>query len=68
MNYENHNSIVAAISIFTQQESQILGKPSLLQKKKTGACYRFIKTQKQCQIELINNNINNNLDIKEMTK
>lgn len=29
MNYKNHNNIVAAISIFTQQKAQILGKPFL---------------------------------------
>lgn len=30
MNYENHNNIVAAISIFTDQGSHILGNPLLV--------------------------------------
>lgn len=47
MNYENHNNIIAAISIFTQQESQILGnsfQPSEKEEKQEWGRY-ILKAQ-----------------------
>lgn len=60
MNYENHDSIVAAISIFTQQEFHILGNPALLHTSK--------KASKSPNCRFTNNNITlNEVDGKEMT-
>lgn len=67
MNYENHNSIVAAISIFTQQESHILGNPALLHTRSKKQREQEVSTNPNCQNG--RNNITlNKLEGKEMTE
>lgn len=63
MNYENHNSIVAAISIFTQQESHILGNPALLHTRSKKQREQEVSKTPNCVNEFTNNNITlNKLD------
>lgn len=69
MNYENHNSIVAAISIFTQQESHILGNPTLLHTRSRKQREQEVSKPPNCVNEFTNNNITlNQLDGKEMSE